>query len=162
MENKNEEMQLEEVERIRDEVRSFKGIEYRLVLCGVRKGAETLESTPESKDDEQWWCVEYTDKSKRLALSSFRGCLYYDSRFMTGYRLMDKYNHCELQAIGMISYLENEFLGKQGIWIWNAVKQYAYCVWKLFFKMIKFKFEKRFSKKNEVEQALAKQLSEKK
>lgn len=141
----------ETIRTIRKEVRSFKGIEYQLVLNCV---GDQKETKAEEKNDIQWWCVEYTDKSKKLAMSAFVGCLYYDSRFMLGARMMDKYHHCELQAMGVINYMCDKFLWERTKQFSKEVKFYFYVVARLFFPMVITKIKSLFKSKSEAQEII--------
>ncbi len=135
----------EKIIEIRNEVKSFHGVEYKLILVGVDNG-ENKETFPSDKNDLQWWNVEYTDKSKKLAKYAFKGCLYFDTRFMTGYRLMDKYHQSELEAMRMINYIMSDYFKARIKWLGKEISFFLYVMYKTGLRQLWFNVKKLFQK----------------
>lgn len=150
-----ETQQEEKVVEYKREKHTYNGMDYLLILNGL-KGEEYKDK--DDINDNLWWVIEYPKKDEKLALCVLQGFLYYDSRFMAGYRIKDKYHHCELTAMAMINRALDDNVIRRIKWFWREVTAFIYAEWKLWYKQIWHKVRKRLSKDKEMERAMAKQI----
>jgi len=136
---------MNEIKEIRREVKKYYGIEYALILVGPDED-EVIESKMSEINDQQWWVLEYTDKSKRLAdaVGNNRvgvGFLYQSTHQYKEARMQDKYHAMELVAVDDINWLMDGYV-KDRKWLIKEVSLYFYVnIW-MIPKRVLFKVKK--------------------
>jgi hypothetical protein len=134
------------VVEMRREIRSLHGIEYALVLTGASESADAIlvEADKEEITEFQWWAVENTAQSKKLAESIAKNFLWKSTIDMPTHRMKDKYHQAELIAIYDIQWLLDSYAGTRFIWLFSEIKLYLWVMRKTMLRRIVFKIKKLF------------------
>lgn len=128
---------------MREEIREYCGIEYRLVLMGMEEQA--IPTTWGNKNPDQWWCLEWTEKSRKLAQSISYEVLFFTANNPDD-RMQDKYHYCEVQAIRDIEWVMDKYFVFRTKWLVNEISCYVYATIFTTPQRIKFKLNKIFRK----------------
>lgn len=130
------------IKEFRREVKKYYGIEYALILRGMDSANNPEETPMGEKNHFQWWDLEYTDQSKRLAECINPDFLWFDTQSMDKERMQDKYHECELKAVLQINGLMEKFMKRRLKWLRWQLKDFAYVTVKFFPQMIAYRFKK--------------------
>jgi len=100
---------------LKKEIKTYKGVEYALVLC-----ADDDEAKPaswEKVDEKQWWNLEPTLKSQKFYERFL--ILWADAREMKDARMKDKYHTMELEAMRQIDWVIDKGLSSRAKFMWK-------------------------------------------
>lgn len=127
---------------IRREVRKYYGIEYAIVLYAINEKDNLEETDPALPNAKQWWCVEYTEKSRRLARFVSQDMLWKDTQSWNDKRMIDKYRQCEVWAVFDINWVLSEYARSRRIWVRNEIWYFVYVWVATFPKRVLFRIKK--------------------
>lgn len=128
------------IKEIKREIKTYYGIEYAIALIGEDEWEPT---DPEEKNPNQWWVLEYTKQSDRLARwGGGKGFLLASTQDQKEARMKDKYHLCELRAVTDINWLLSKYYPTAIPYVWNELKCFAYTSVRILPRTIQFAIKK--------------------